>query len=78
MPINGKTPTILDYNNKEKSYFLGPLESWSGNCAIRTGKWSNVIILDCDIKRANNNETDGNKDFADMLLRETGEIDPTE
>jgi hypothetical protein len=72
MPIKGKIPIMKSYNDKPNDYFLGPLEKHSGNVGIRCGSPSKIIILDCDKPRANNpSATDGNKDFNQIVLKET-------
>lgn len=79
IPLRGKIPINKDWINKDKSWFYSTLENHTGNIGIRTGKLSGIIVLDCDKPRANNpTATDGNKDMADIIFKETGELDPTE
>ena len=73
IPLNGKIPLIKSWNEKDNAFFLYSLEKHRGNIGIRTGRFSKIIILDCDKPRSNNaNATDGNEDFNKIVLKETG------
>jgi hypothetical protein len=77
IPMNGKIPTCKNWTEKNSTFFLGALEKHTGNFGVRCGKWSNILILDCDKPRANMpNATDGNRDMAKIILNETGLKDP--
>ena len=83
IPLKGNTkaPDMKGWataSNEEVARFFKDNYRQGGNVGIRTGKWSGVIIFDCDKPRRNNPKaTDGNEDFENLCLEHNEEIPDT-
>lgn len=64
---DSKMPNLKNWSKIEEKTCKFALDSHVGNIGIRTGKWSNIIIIDCDRPRSGGNNIDGVKEFQKLL-----------
>jgi len=74
MPLNGKIPTVNNWQKIPTEELVKKLEHHNGNIGIRTGKWSNVIIIDCDKPRKYSKDPDGHEIWKEIVASHTRQL----
>jgi len=71
VPLSGKIPIVPEWQKLSDKQLYNTLQNHNGNIGIRTGKWSNVIIIDCDKPRKYSKDPDGHEIWKEIVANHT-------